>query len=255
MPGLMKRARTVRFLLLLPVLLAACAALAEGTADARIGGWIRDLGSPVFAAREAATRELKASGVAARPHLEKALASKDVEVRCRAEEILWEIERLEKVGRIGWLGGDLAQQLLEQNATMGDFDLSKRLRLGVVMLEVMPDLAGRLKIEGGVLCGRVQPGSAAERGGLKSWDLVTQFNGVALRSSAELQQAVREAPLGKPVRIEFRRLVEEGKAMAIDVVLDDPSPEEAALQVQPAVLPGMQIQIVPVQEIQPVKDE
>lgn len=249
----MKGARSALFL---PVLLAAaCSALAEEPADARLQAWIRDLGSPAFAAREAASRELKACGAKARPLLEQALASKDVEVRCRAEEILWEIERWEKAGKIGWLGEEIAQQLLEQNASMGDFDLAKRLRLGVVMLEVMPGLAQRLQIEGGVLCGRIQPKSAAERGGLKSWDLVTRFNGVALRSSGELQQAVRDAPLGKPVRIEFRRLVEEGRPMTVDIVLDDPSPEEASVQVAPGALQGIQIQVVPVQEIQPVKEE
>lgn len=225
-------------------LLVVSAVLADAPGDDRIRKWIHDLGSPTFSEREAATQALKEAGARARPGLEKALESPDVEVRCRAEEILWDIERWEKVGKIRWLGEPLAQQLAEQGLQMEEIDASNRLRLGVTMLQPLHDLLQRLGVEGGVLLGRIQPKSAAERGGLQAWDLVTRFNGVEVRSTADLQQAVREAPLKKPVRIELRRLVEEGKAVSLDLVLDDPPPEEEALAVRPGVAP---VQVLPIQ--------
>lgn len=229
----------------LAALLAVSCVLADAPGDDRIPKWIADLGSPTFSEREAATAALKEAGIRARPGLEKALESPDVEVRCRAEEILWEIERWEKVGKIRWLGEPLAQQLAEQGLQMEEIDAANRLRLGVTMLQPLHDLLQRMEVEGGVLLGRIQAKSAAERGGLMAWDLVTRFNGVDVRSTADLQQAVREAPLGKPVRIELRRLVDEGKAVSIDLVLDDPPPGEEAAAVRPAG--AAPVQVLPIQ--------
>ncbi|HET6574714.1 MAG TPA: hypothetical protein VFG68_13995 [Fimbriiglobus sp.] len=64
--------------------LVACAAPADPTPEQLV----RDLGSPLFAARERATRELWRLGEKARPALTAALKSPDAEVARRAKDIL-----------------------------------------------------------------------------------------------------------------------------------------------------------------------
>ena len=64
--------------------LVACAAPADPTPEQLV----RDLGSPLFAAREKATRELWKLGEKARPALTEALNSPDAEVARRAKDVL-----------------------------------------------------------------------------------------------------------------------------------------------------------------------
>ena len=70
---------------------SADAHLCEGTSATQIAAWIRQLGSPTFRTRQAATRALKQSGRAAVSSLESAVASTDPEVCRRAVGILVEL--------------------------------------------------------------------------------------------------------------------------------------------------------------------
>jgi hypothetical protein len=67
---------------------AAGAVATQPPSDAQIAAWVRELGSPSFAVRQRATRELIDSGIAAREALEKAGNDPDAEVRMRARSIL-----------------------------------------------------------------------------------------------------------------------------------------------------------------------
>jgi tetratricopeptide (TPR) repeat protein len=68
--------------------LLAAAATTAAAADPPAGDLVRDLGSPSFAARERATRDLWRLGAKARPAVEAAAASPDPEVRRRAAVVL-----------------------------------------------------------------------------------------------------------------------------------------------------------------------
>lgn len=61
---------------------------------------VRNLGSPDFAQRREATRKLRELGAAALPHLEKGLASDDLNVRLRCRDLLREARRSEPEKRL-----------------------------------------------------------------------------------------------------------------------------------------------------------
>jgi regulator of sigma E protease len=61
--------------------------------------------------------------------------------------------------------------------------------------------------------GQVQPGSAAERGGIKPGDLIVKINGGSVRSFEDVQQEVRLNP-GVPMTIVVKR---DGRELSVDV--------------------------------------
>ncbi len=63
----------------------------QPTSEKHIAALVRDLGSPEFAAREQATRELVELGIAAHDALLRATQSNDAEVRVRARSILAQV--------------------------------------------------------------------------------------------------------------------------------------------------------------------
>ena len=96
------------------ILAAWCAAAsaAEEPADRKAERLVRDLAAEDFATREKASVELRAMGAAAQSALEKALQSKDAEVKSRAEVLLREIRwRLppELAARLGDFAGQFAK--------------------------------------------------------------------------------------------------------------------------------------------------
>lgn len=72
-------------------MITTLALILVATQDAQIQELVGKLGAKEFAVREGASKELRKIGKAAVPALEKALDSKDAEVRTRAEAILEEI--------------------------------------------------------------------------------------------------------------------------------------------------------------------
>jgi len=75
--------------------------------------------------------------------------------------------------------------------------------LGVAIQEIDSDRAKALKLpdETGVEVTRIAPDSPAERAGLKTGDVVTQYNGQRVDGMEQFSRMVRETPAGREVKI------------------------------------------------------
>ena len=79
--------------------------------------------------------------------------------------------------------------------------------LGVAIQEIDGDRAKALKLpeEAGVEVTRIAPDSPAERAGLKTGDVLTQYNGQRVEGMDQFSRMVRETPAGREVRIGILR--------------------------------------------------
>lgn len=59
------------------------------------------------------------------------------------------------------------------------------------------------KVSSGVVVAEVQPGSAAEIGGLEQYDVIVKFNGVEVTDSISLRKEIYASELGKEIEIEY----------------------------------------------------
>jgi serine protease Do len=102
--------------------------------------------------------------------------------------------------------------------------------LGVGPEDITPALAQgfNLSSENGALVGDVKPGSPAEKGGIKSGDVITEFNGVQITTANDLFLAVADCSPGDQVTVKFIR---DSKPMTIKVTLAArPGAEQAEAQ-------------------------
>jgi serine protease Do len=81
-----------------------------------------------------------------------------------------------------------------------------------------PALLRSFGTDHGIVVDMVQPGSPAERAGLKMGDLLLSINGQAVRSGDELVAIVSETDIGKKLRIDYLR---EGKRGTAEVEVAD----------------------------------
>ena len=83
----------------------------------------------------------------------------------------------------------------------------KRGVLGVQLYNVTPDIAKEFGLSetSGALVGGVAPGSAAERAGIKTGDIITTLNGGNMKNSAELRNAIGMLHVGDKVEIGLLR--------------------------------------------------
>jgi serine protease Do/serine protease DegQ len=103
----------------------------------------------------------------------------------------------------------------------------KRGVLGVNIYDVTPDIAkefGLTESSGALVAGVVQ-GSAAERAGVKTGDIITSINGVTMRGAGELRNAVGMLRVGDRVDIELLR---DGKPHKVTAIVSERSETEAA---------------------------
>jgi serine protease Do len=79
--------------------------------------------------------------------------------------------------------------------------------LNIKIQEVTAEIAEGLglKSPSGVLVYEVEPGGAADKSGIKSGDLIVEFNGVPIKNTRKLQIAVSEAVVGSEVNIIIMR--------------------------------------------------
>ncbi|HLY63177.1 MAG TPA: PDZ domain-containing protein [Terriglobia bacterium] len=93
-------------------------------------------------------------------------------------------------------------------------------RLGVrledVNAEKMKDL--KLSSEGGAVVTEVEEDSAAAKAGLKSNDVIMDFDGERVRSTAQLRRMVQETPAGRTVAVKISRA---GGAQTLHVKLEE----------------------------------
>jgi Do/DeqQ family serine protease len=99
---------------------------------------------------------------------------------------------------------NMARQVMDQLINYGEI---KRGRIGVAIQDLTPDLAqalGTRHTQGAVIA-RVEPGSPAERAGLRTNDLVIAINGAPMRSGTELRNRVGLSRIGDEVELTVER--------------------------------------------------
>jgi Do/DeqQ family serine protease len=99
---------------------------------------------------------------------------------------------------------NMARQVTDQLTRYGEI---KRGRIGVAIQDLTPDIAQALgtKYTQGAVIARVEPGSAAERAGLRTNDLVVAVNGAPMRSGTELRNRVGLTRIGDEVQLTVDR--------------------------------------------------
>lgn len=90
--------------------------------------------------------------------------------------------------------------------------------LGVGIQSLDPKLSKQFGLDRptGALIGQVEPGSPADKSGLKAGDVVLTFNGKSIGGSGDLPPIVAATPVGKSVPVEVLR---EGKRRTITVTV------------------------------------
>jgi serine protease Do len=91
--------------------------------------------------------------------------------------------------------------------------------LGVTLGDVITEKAQELKLPAvaGAIVNWVQKDSAAAKAGIEKGDAIVEFDGVRVRSSAELRRLVRETPAGRTVAI---KTVRDGKTRVLSAKLE-----------------------------------
>jgi len=110
------------------------------------------------------------------------------------------------------------------------FDSVKRGQLGVSMYTVTPDIAHSLGLANamGALVSQVVEGSAAEKAGIHTGDVITSVNGQPVKSNSELRNSIGLMRVGDKVEI---GLLRDGKPLKVTAVISDTS---TTTQVAPA---------------------
>ena len=98
----------------------------------------------------------------------------------------------------------MARAVMAQIVRFGEV---RRGRLGIEMGDLTPALASKLGVaaQEGAIIGVVQPGSPAEKAGLRERDVVIALNGRPIRTSAELRARLGLTPVGEEVELRIQR--------------------------------------------------
>ena len=99
---------------------------------------------------------------------------------------------------------NLAKPIIEQ---LRKFGKTQRGWLGVRIQELTPEIAQSLGLnnEDGVLISMVNPGEPAEKGGLKSGDVILEFNGKKIKDVKSLQRTVAESAVESKAKVKVWR--------------------------------------------------
>jgi S1-C subfamily serine protease len=91
--------------------------------------------------------------------------------------------------------------------------------LGVNLDDVTAEKAQELKLPAvaGALVESVQKNSAAAKAGIEAGDAIMEFDGIRVRSSAELRRLIRETPAGRTVEM---KIVRDGKSRVLSAKLE-----------------------------------
>jgi serine protease DegQ len=103
----------------------------------------------------------------------------------------------------------------------------KRGVLGVNIYNVTPDIAKEfgLSESSGALVAGVAPGSAADRAGVKTGDIITSINGAAMKDAGELRNTIGMLRVGDKVDI---GLLRDGKPHKVTALIAERSDLETA---------------------------
>jgi serine protease Do/serine protease DegQ len=128
---------------------------------------------------------------------------------------------------------DMAMRLTSQIVEFGEV---KRGRLGVIVQDLTPDLAGALDIDvsSGALISQVLPDSAAADAGLREGDVVTAVNGRSIDSAGDLRNVIGLSRAGEKVELEYLRdgdrLVQEVVIRAVEAEISFTDPASKYLE-------------------------
>jgi serine protease Do/serine protease DegQ len=106
----------------------------------------------------------------------------------------------------------LMEQLIEHGAVT-------RGSLGVMIQDLSPELsrAFGLQARSGAVISRVEPGSPADKSGLRPGDVVTAVNGRPVRGSADMRNVIGLQRIGEVVEMEVMR---DGKPVKVRAVIE-----------------------------------
>ena len=132
---------------------------------------------------------------------------------------------------------NMARIVLNQILRFGEV---RRGRLGIEMADLTPALAKKLGVsaQDGAVVAVVQPGSPAEKAGLRASDVVTALNGRPIRAAAELRARLGLTPVGEEIEL---RVLRGGETRTIKTRIA--APQEVSSTEGQAVpqLPGMTV--------------
>jgi Do/DeqQ family serine protease len=119
---------------------------------------------------------------------------------------------------------NMAKGVMEQLIKYGQV---KRGMLGVKIYPVTPDVAkefGLAEASGALVAG-VVPGSAAEKAGVKTGDIIVSINGTPMKTAAELRNAIGMMRIGDQVEI---GLLRDGKPLKVTALVSENTESESA---------------------------
>jgi Do/DeqQ family serine protease len=118
---------------------------------------------------------------------------------------------------------NMVRRVMEQLIRYGEV---KRGRIGVAIQDLTPDLAQAMSTSHttGAVIARVDPGSPAERAGLRSGDLVVAVNGVPVRSGTQLRNTIGLTRIGNDVDLTIDR---KGSEYSVPVHVEAAGPTPA----------------------------
>ncbi|HWB49653.1 MAG TPA: Do family serine endopeptidase [Stellaceae bacterium] len=99
---------------------------------------------------------------------------------------------------------NMARRVMDQLIHYGEV---KRGRIGVAFQDLTPDLAQAMNTPRttGAVIAKVEPGSPADRAGIKTGDLIVAANGVPMRSATQLRNAIGLTRIGDEVSLTVDR--------------------------------------------------
>ena len=99
---------------------------------------------------------------------------------------------------------NMARMVVEQLINAGKV---RRGQLGITVLKIPSEQATQLGVTQGpgVLVYQVQPGSAAQRAGLRQGDIITALNGEAVSDSNTFRNKIASTPPGSEVTLTIKR--------------------------------------------------
>jgi serine protease Do len=116
---------------------------------------------------------------------------------------------------------NMARNVMEQLIKNGTV---RRGQLGIISQKVTSDIASSLGLKEvrGVLVSAVQPGSAADRAGIRRGDVVTSFNGVEVNDPNTFRNQVASTPPGTEVTLTILR---DGREQQVRAKLGEFTPQ------------------------------
>lgn len=106
----------------------------------------------------------------------------------------------------------------KQKVYEGDGPMVRRGYLGVALTDLTPELRSHFGVpdDAGVMVAKVDPGSPAEKAGIKVGDILTRIDGGPLKSSWDVMGKIRKLNDGQQVPVEVWR---NGKAQNVTVAI------------------------------------